>query len=268
MPARLTVDEASQLISSGSFVDVGANKTWTATVDYGDGGGSVPLTLNADKSFALAHVYPQSGTFTATVTVKDSNAGQNTATTLVVVNDVPPAVSLGAGGTIQLGAIFSASGSFTDPGAQTWTATVDYGDGTGVQALALNLAKTFALSHTYATPGSFTVTVLVTDTGGASGSKTLVQNVSGVAPTIAITNPANSATISGFLSVVATVTGNATVTGVTFAVDGAQIGATLTTAPFVTLLDARTFPAGPHTITAPPHSNPRPSIATTSLPPP
>jgi len=265
VPARLTVDEASQLISSGSFVDVGANKTWTATVDYGDGTGSAPLTLNADKSFALAHVYPQSGTFTATVTVKDSNAGQNTATTLVVVNDVPPAVSLGAGGTIQLGAIFSASGSFSDPGAQTWTATVDYGDGTGVQALALNLAKTFALSHTYATPGSFTVTVVVTDSGGASGSKTLVETVTGVAPTIAITNPANSATISGLLSVVATVTGNATVTGVTFAVDGAQIGATLTTAPFVTLLDARTLAAGTHTITATVNSSAGTSMASISV---
>jgi hypothetical protein len=265
MPARLTVDEASQLISSGSFVDVGANKTWTATVDYGDGTGTVPLALNADKSFALAHVYPQSGTFTATVTVKDSNAGQNTATTLIVVNDVPPAVSLGAGGTIQLGAIFSASGSFTDPGAQTWTATADYGDGTGMQALALNPAKTFALSHTYATPGSFTVTVAVTDSGGASGSKTLVETVTGVAPTIAITNPANSATISGLLSVVATVTGNATVTGVTFAVDGAQIGATLTTPPFVTLLDARTLAAGTHTITATVNSNAGTSMASISI---
>jgi len=68
--------------------------------------------------------------------LKDNNSGQSTATTQVVVNDVPPAVTLGVGGTIQLGATFSASGSFTDPGAQTWSATVDYGDGTVVQKLS------------------------------------------------------------------------------------------------------------------------------------
>ena len=52
----------------------------------------------------------------------------------------------------------SSSGSFTDPGADTWTATVDYGDGSGVQALTLT-DKTFNLSHTYADNGSYTVTV-------------------------------------------------------------------------------------------------------------
>ena len=47
------------------------------------------------------------------------------------------------------------------PGADTWTATVDYGDGGG-GALALD-GKTFALSHTYLVAGTFTVTVTVFD---------------------------------------------------------------------------------------------------------
>ena len=51
--------------------------------------------------------------------------------------------------------IFAQSGSFTDPGADTWTATVDYGDGYGVQSLAL-VGKTFGLSHTYVDNGNFT----------------------------------------------------------------------------------------------------------------
>jgi len=41
------------------------------------------------------------------------------------------------------------SSTFTDPGADTWTANVNYGDGSGVQPLVLT-GKTFSLSHVYA----------------------------------------------------------------------------------------------------------------------
>ena len=50
----------------------------------------------------------------------------------------------------------------TDPGADTWTGTVDYGDGGGAQPLSLNVDKTFSLNHTYADNGVYTVRVTVT----------------------------------------------------------------------------------------------------------
>ena len=61
----------------------------------------------------------------------------------------------------------------TDPGADTWTATVDYGDGTGVQTLILNAGKTFALRHTYTKKGTYKVTVKVTDDDGGVGIDTV-----------------------------------------------------------------------------------------------
>jgi len=73
---------------------------------------------------------------------------------------------------INEGTAILANGLFVDPGADTWTATVDYGDGSGLQPLALNPDKTFALSHVYADGGVFTVTVTVTDDDGGSGSDT------------------------------------------------------------------------------------------------
>ncbi|MGH7178268.1 MAG: NPCBM/NEW2 domain-containing protein, partial [Tepidisphaeraceae bacterium] len=42
-----------------------------------------------------------------------------------------PVVSAGPGGTLTEGSTFSSSGSFTDSGAGPWTATVNYGDGSG-----------------------------------------------------------------------------------------------------------------------------------------
>ena len=62
---------------------------------------------------------------------------------------------------------FTSSGSFTDELPDDATATVDYGDGSGVQPLAA-LGSTFNLSHTYTTPGAKTVTVKVTDSGTLS----------------------------------------------------------------------------------------------------
>ncbi len=61
-------------------------------------------------------------------------------------------------------------GSFTDPGADApWTGTVDYGDGTGVQTLAVDSNnKTFNLSHTYGHAGTYTVTVTIKDKDGDS----------------------------------------------------------------------------------------------------
>jgi len=53
--------------------------------------------------------------------------------------------------------------------ARQLDATVNYGDGSGSQTLSLS-GKSFSLSHTYATPGSYTVTVAVSD-GTASGSQ-------------------------------------------------------------------------------------------------
>ena len=73
-------------------------------------------------------------------------------------------MSVGAGVTIGPGTTVTRTGSFADPGADTWTASVDYGDGSGPHPLALNPDKTFALGHTYSQPGSFAVAVWVKPT--------------------------------------------------------------------------------------------------------
>jgi hypothetical protein len=74
------------------------------------------------------------------------------------------------------GEAYAANGSFADPGNDAWTASVDYGDGSGPQPVSLS-GKTFALSHVYAAAGTFRVTVTVGDDGGASGSASATVNV-------------------------------------------------------------------------------------------
>jgi Concanavalin A-like lectin/glucanases superfamily/PKD domain/Matrixin len=83
----------------------------------------------------------------------------------------------GSGATLSLTPTYTASGSFIDPGADTWTATVNYGDNSGTSALALNPDKTFSLNHTYAADGSYSVTVQVRDDEGTVGTGTFVVTV-------------------------------------------------------------------------------------------
>jgi len=178
-----TLDEGAPFAGGGSFTDPGAD-TWTATVDYGDGSGVQPLTLNPDKTFALGHTYADNGSYTVTVAVTDDDGGSHNDTLLVTVNNVAPVVSAGADQAVDEGSAFAGGGSFTDPGADTWTATVDYGDGSGAQPLTLNPDKTFALGHTYADNGTYTVTVSVTDDDGGSHADTLTVTVANVAPVV------------------------------------------------------------------------------------
>ena len=165
--------------SAGTFTDELPDSA-TATVDYGDGGGPVPLTLG-EGTFALSHVYNTPGAKTVTVKVTDTGTlfGTDTATvTVAAPSNVGPTVNAGPDASVTAGAAFTSSGSFSDDHPETVTATVDYGDGGGPVALTVNpVAGTFSLSHVYATAGSKTVTVKVTDAGSLNATDTATVTV-------------------------------------------------------------------------------------------
>jgi hypothetical protein len=66
---------------------------------------------------------------------------------------------------------YSSVGSFTDPEADTFTGTVNYGDGTGNQSLSIDqVGHTFSLNHVYAAAGPYSVSIAVVDDGGGIGT--------------------------------------------------------------------------------------------------
>ena len=114
----------------------------------------------------------------------DDDESSDIAALSVTVNNVAPSVDAGPDAEINEGTVFSRTGSFTEPGEDTHTAIVNYGDGSGEQLLALNPDKTFTLSHEYADDGVFTVTATVTDNDGGEGSGTVIVTVNNVPPTV------------------------------------------------------------------------------------
>lgn len=168
------ISEGGSVVFSGSFTDPDEGNTWSAKVNYGLGGGDEDLALTG-KSFSIDRVYPQDGTFTLTIKISDGITTTEKSVT-VTVNNVAPTVSAPGGDvTLITGHSLTRPGSFIDPGADTWTASVNYGDGTAVQTLVLT-NKTFALDHQYTKAGTFTVTVTVNDDDGPGTTSFVVTS--------------------------------------------------------------------------------------------
>ncbi len=102
--------------------------------------------------------------------VEDRLGETDSATAGLTLANVAPIVDAGVDTSIDHGGTLIDSGVFADPGLDAWTATVDYGDGTGVRSLGLDDNKRFELSHVYAGNGTYAVTVTVSDDDGGTGS--------------------------------------------------------------------------------------------------
>jgi hypothetical protein len=149
--STVNISAVGSLDPNGTIVSY----SWT----FGDGSTGTGVTVS--------HTYTQDGDFGVRLIVVDNDGLADTVNTTVHVANVAPTMSAFSGATLLPGETYSASGSFTDPGTDPWTATVNYGDGSGTTALPLS-AKTFALSHVYSTAGTFTVTVRVSDDDATS----------------------------------------------------------------------------------------------------
>jgi hypothetical protein len=167
----VTVDEGQTAQNEGTYSDAGDDTVALgasvgAITDHNDGTWS--------WSFVTSDGPDESQTVTIWATDEDGEAGQVTFD--LVVNNVDPTVDAGLDATIILGEVFQGSGSFADPGADTWSAEVDYGEDGGDQPLGL-IGKDFVLSHTYSISGSHTVCVTVTDDDTGVGTDVLVVTV-------------------------------------------------------------------------------------------
>jgi hypothetical protein len=120
---------------------------------------------------ALSYAFPDDGAYTVRLVVTDPSGAADTTSATVSIANVSPTVDGFAGAVLILGERYTTAGSFTDPGADAWSATVDYGDGSGASALSL-AGRSFALGHDYGVAGTFRVTVRVADGDGGFATST------------------------------------------------------------------------------------------------
>ena len=126
------------------------------------------------------------GSHTFTVSVGDRGGLITTVTVPVtVVNGAPSVGPINIDGDVtngqpREGGSVAVDAAFTDPGgidaAETFTCTVDYGDGAGPVAGELDPGICYGPVHTYGTSGSGTIRIAVTDSNGATGSSALPRS--------------------------------------------------------------------------------------------
>src|ERR1035437_7794362 len=111
-----------------------ATETFTCEVDYGDGTGVQAGVITSNHCSGPEHPYQGMGPYDATVYVHDSSGhtGQRSVT-VTPINDAPIVWTIGLPTFDPVGSVETAVAVFSDPGigSETYTCSVDYGDGNG-----------------------------------------------------------------------------------------------------------------------------------------
>ena len=150
--------------------------SWT----FGDGS-------SASGSLTPSHTYSLYGTYTATLTATDSMGDVGRSTT-VTVKDVAPTVTIGGpySGTAGMAVVFAGSGS--EPSSQETTSLTylwNFGDARPVPRKIPRMSTP--------APGSYSVSLKVTDASGLSTSASTTASVVADPPTVSAA-PAKAAT--------------------------------------------------------------------------
>jgi PKD repeat protein len=151
-----------------------ANYAW----NFGDGQTAAGPTLNTTN-----HTYGTAQTYQVTLTVTDNNGAVGIASTTVTVaapnsNQLPVARFVYSGttptGTLRWSAIDFNGSASSDPDGTIATYTWNFGDGSPATGPSPTLKTT---NHTYASAGTYTVTLTVTDDKGGQGSATTTISI-------------------------------------------------------------------------------------------
>ncbi|MDZ4784068.1 MAG: PKD domain-containing protein [Planctomycetia bacterium] len=170
-------DEGTPIIINdiGSFTDPGFDnasnplpgeqaESFTYSIDWGDGSidsaGAAPDAngspgVSSSGFFGGGHVYADNGNYTVTVTINDDDGGMQQRTFNIVVNNVAPVVTNLFLQDIGSDATGNLNGEFADPGADSWTITIEWSDGqpNDVYQVLPGAPTVFAASHLFDSSG-------------------------------------------------------------------------------------------------------------------
>ena len=171
-----------------------------------------------------------------------------------VVNSLPTVVLTapagGSSGTVGVPIALTATAADSDGSV----VGVEFFDN-GVKIGATDTSAPYSVNWTPTASGGRSLTARAADDQGATTiSATVGVTINAAtsdtqAPVATLTAPANLATgLASTLSLTATASDNVGVTAVEFQVDGAQVGSTLTAAPYAVSVDSNAYASGQHVV--------------------
>ena len=176
-----TTVNVAQTVNASTSGSSDADGTVTSTsINWGDGSSSMGPSAS--------HAYAKPGSYIVTATATDNLGASGQATASLTVNDLPPVAALSLSTTSGLApvSVTASTANSTSAYSTLASSSINWGDGSS------SAGPTAA--HSYPTPGSYTVTATVTDSFGLSSTATQLVTVQ--SPYVAISSPANGATVS------------------------------------------------------------------------
>jgi len=180
------VNEGQMVAVGGAVTDIGGDVV-EATIDFGDGIAPQALALNPDGTFSLDYQYADSGQYTVTVTASDDEGGIRSVSIHTEVQNVAPMLSSFNGDPAvgaDVGQVLSYTGAFSDIPADELIAFVDFDDGSALpvnQVLGVSMEGQqqyiFNMTHVFALPGIYDVTLTVFDEDGGRVQQTAMTTV-------------------------------------------------------------------------------------------
>ncbi len=144
-------------------VDGATSTAWTST------GGTGSCSFGDPSQASTSVTCTDDGIYALTLTATDQLGQVTTATEHLLVNNVAPtAVLTLPPGVHPLANTITASVAISDPGADTFTCVLDWGEGAPIAGTVTG--NTCTGDHIYAAGGSYTVSATVTDDDGGAGS--------------------------------------------------------------------------------------------------
>lgn len=162
------IGEGTAVNLSATVADAGTADTHTYAWSVTKDGAAFALpggTVTNAASFSF--VPTDNGSYVASVTVTDNDGGSSTASTAAItVNNVAPVATLDQPATTVRNVATRFSGHVSDVPIDSYTVTWNFGDGSSVATYASADPAALAPTHVYSAPGTYDVTMTVTDKDG------------------------------------------------------------------------------------------------------
>jgi N-acetyl-beta-hexosaminidase len=238
---------------SSGWYNAAVSVSLSAT-DTGSGVDTIRYTTDGSDPTIASPVYLTPFTVSVTTTVRFrawdlAGNAEATRSQQIRIDTAPPVSSIGCNGAA------CSSGWYAPPVSVALTAT-DTGSGVAAIRYTLDGSNPTGSSTLYTGPFNISTTTTVKFrawdvAGNVEATRTQVIQVDGTAPSVSITSPANGATVTGNVKVIASPSDSQSgVASVAFYVDGTTLIGTVTSSPWQVPWNTKRVPAGQHVLTA------------------
>jgi uncharacterized delta-60 repeat protein len=175
------VAEGTQYTVQFNATDVGSDTIAKWTINWGDG----RVEEYPPDARSAQRKYADSGTYTVVVSATDEDGKFDAAPVTASITNVPPTIHPIGARVAAAAAVFRLTFDVRDVVPENFSGTIDWGDGSeptpfaGSTTQAAEL-KAFAVDHVYATRGTFTLTVNLSDDDGGVATQTASVRVGDV----------------------------------------------------------------------------------------